>query len=251
MECQRQLQLRHCDTNTTSPPPSPVAAPPPLPLTCSSASSLSLSPTPSRPPTQMAARVAKKRKPVDEVEEEMHLAFRGAANALSQVYTHAVAQQKASFLAGERRAMENVHQWLSSQHEEASEVPAAAVLAYLQNEIDHRTEEPLTSPQHTSQQPTYNIPSANVQCNPFSFGNIAASLDHRMDETDQTRNSGIANSLPVRKIFHSDHLLQPSGYGPINILPNSNGPWDDQSSQNQDFMSYNLTEPGMDMHYDL
>jgi len=53
----------------------------------------------------MAANAAKKQRPEEEAEEEMHLAFRGAANALSQVYTHAVAHQKASFLAGERRAM--------------------------------------------------------------------------------------------------------------------------------------------------
>ena len=51
----------------------------------------------------MAAHAAKKRRP--EEEEEVHLAFRGAANALSQVYAHAVAHQKASFVAGERRAM--------------------------------------------------------------------------------------------------------------------------------------------------
>jgi hypothetical protein len=53
----------------------------------------------------MASLAAKKRRPEEEVEEEMHLAFRGAANALSQVYSQAVAHQKASFLAGERRAM--------------------------------------------------------------------------------------------------------------------------------------------------
>lgn len=53
----------------------------------------------------MASHASKKRRPEDEVEEEMHLAFRGAANALSQVYTQAVAHQKASFAAGERRAM--------------------------------------------------------------------------------------------------------------------------------------------------
>uniref|UniRef100_A0A0A9HJG9 Uncharacterized protein n=1 Tax=Arundo donax TaxID=35708 RepID=A0A0A9HJG9_ARUDO len=62
----------------------------------------------------------------------MHLAFRGAANALSQVYTQAVAHQKASFLAGERRAMENVYRWLSNQQEQASEAPIPDVLAYLQ-----------------------------------------------------------------------------------------------------------------------
>lgn len=53
----------------------------------------------------MAANAAKKQRPEEEVEEEVHLAFRGAANALSQVYTHAVAHQKESFLSGERRAM--------------------------------------------------------------------------------------------------------------------------------------------------
>ena len=47
----------------------------------------------------MAANAAKKQRPEEEAEEEMHLAFRGAAIALSQVYTHAVAHQKASFLA--------------------------------------------------------------------------------------------------------------------------------------------------------
>jgi hypothetical protein len=53
----------------------------------------------------MASHASKKRRPEEQVEEEMHLAFRGAANALSQVYTPAVAHQKASYLAGERRAM--------------------------------------------------------------------------------------------------------------------------------------------------
>ncbi|RLM93236.1 uncharacterized protein C2845_PM08G03380 [Panicum miliaceum] len=80
----------------------------------------------------MAENASKKQRPEEEAEEEMHLAFRGAANALSQVYTHAVAHQKASFLAGERRAMEHIYQWLSSQHEEATEVPVAAVLTFLQ-----------------------------------------------------------------------------------------------------------------------
>ncbi|CAD6233161.1 unnamed protein product [Miscanthus lutarioriparius] len=201
----------------------------------------------------MAAHAAKKRWPEEEeAEEEVHLAFRGAANALSQVYAHAVAHQKASFVAGERRAMENVHQWLSSQLEEASEVPVAAVLAYLQNEIEHCREDPVASPQHPSQQQTHSTPSANVQCNPFSFGNIAAALDFRMDETDQTSNSGVPNSLPdpLRQNFHSNHLIQSSGYGPINSCPNGNGPRNNRSPQNQDSVNCNLTEPSMDMHCD-
>ncbi|RCV24974.1 hypothetical protein SEVIR_5G126901v4 [Setaria viridis] len=200
----------------------------------------------------MAANAAKKRRPEEEVEEEMHLAFRGAANALSQVYTHAVAHQKASFLAGERRAMENVYRWLSSQHEEASEVPVAAVLTYLQNEIEHRTEETLASPQHPGPQPACNFPAANDHCNPFSFGNIAAALDSRMDETDQTRNAGISNALPcpLQQNFHSNHLSQSSGYCPMNSLPNGNGPQNNHLSENQDFVHYNSIDAAVDMHYD-
>ncbi|XP_021312625.1 uncharacterized protein LOC8078762 isoform X2 [Sorghum bicolor] len=192
----------------------------------------------------MAAHAAKKRRPEEEEEaaaaEEVHLAFRGAANALSQVYAHAVAHQKASFVAGERRAMENVHQWLSSQLEEASE-----------NEIEHRRGDPVASPQHPSQQQTHNIPPANVQCNPFSFGNIAAALDSRMDETDQTSNSGVPNSLPdpLRQNFHSNHLIQASGYGSNNSCPNRNAPRNNQSPQNQDSVNCNLTA-SMDMHCD-
>ncbi|CAL4952004.1 unnamed protein product [Urochloa decumbens] len=199
----------------------------------------------------MAANAAKKKRPEEEVEEEMHLAFRGAANALSQVYTHAVAHQKASFVAGERRAMENAYRWLSSQHEAASEVPVAAVLAYLQNEIENRTEAPPASPQHPGPQPACNFPPANVHCNTFSFGNIAAALDSRMDETDQRRNAGISNALPcpLQQNFHSNHLSQSSGYCPVNSLPNGNGPRNNHSSQNQDFMHYNPSDAAVDMLY--
>jgi hypothetical protein len=121
-----------------------------------------------------------------------------------------------------------------------------------QNEIEHRREDPVASPQHPSQQQTHNTPSTNVQCNPFSFGNIATALDYRMDETDQTSNSGVPNSLPdpLRQNFHSNHLIQSSGCGPINSCPNGNGPRNNQSPQNLDSVNCNLTEPSMDMHCD-
>ncbi|XP_062206313.1 uncharacterized protein LOC133908311 [Phragmites australis] len=198
----------------------------------------------------MAARAGKKRRPEDEA-EEMHLAFRGAANALSQVYTQAVAHQKASFLAGERRTMENVHRWLSSQHEQASEVSVADALAYLQNEIAHRTEDTPVPLQHPSLHPPYNFPSANVQSNPFSFGNVAAALNSRMGETDQ-RNASISNALPnpLRTNFQSNNLIQSSGYSPINSLPDGNGARNNYSPQSQGCMHYNSYEPSMDMHHD-
>lgn len=42
---------------------------------------------------------------LDEVDRTMYGAFRGAANSLSQLYTHAMNHQRVSFLAGERRGM--------------------------------------------------------------------------------------------------------------------------------------------------
>ena len=47
----------------------------------------------------------KKRAPEGEAEAEVHQAFRRSANALSQLYAASVADQKSSFLAGERRSM--------------------------------------------------------------------------------------------------------------------------------------------------
>lgn len=54
---------------------------------------------------EAARHAGKKRGPEDEAEAEVHHTFRGAANALSQLYAQAVANQKASFIAGERHAM--------------------------------------------------------------------------------------------------------------------------------------------------
>lgn len=112
-------------------------------------------------------------------------------------------------------------------------------LFFTQNEIEHRTEEPVASPQNPSPQRAYNFPAANVHCNPFSFGNIAAALESRADEAGQTRNGGISNALPflLQQNSHTNHLNQSSGYCPMNsLLPNGNGPRNNHPSQNQDFM---------------
>ncbi|EMS50630.1 hypothetical protein TRIUR3_28716 [Triticum urartu] len=55
---------------------------------------------------EAARHAGKKRGPEDDAEAEVHHTFRGAANALSQLYAQAVANQKASFIAGERHAMQ-------------------------------------------------------------------------------------------------------------------------------------------------
>ncbi|KAG8045891.1 hypothetical protein GUJ93_ZPchr0008g14166 [Zizania palustris] len=200
----------------------------------------------------MAAHAAKKLRPEEEAEEEMHLAFRGAANALSQVYTQAVAHQKASFLAGERRSMESVHRWISSKHEQGLEVSIADLLTYLQTEIEHRAEGIPGSLQHTSPQPACHLPSANFQSNSFSFGNVVAALNSHTGQTDQTRNASMLSALPnpSRQNLHSNHLVHGSAYGHINSLADENGSQSNHSPQNQTFMHCNSYEPPMDMSHD-
>lgn len=53
----------------------------------------------------------------------------------------------------------------------------------------------------------------------LSFGNVAAALDSRMDESDQTGNSGVSGSLPdpSRQNMHSNHLVQCSGLRELQI----------------------------------
>lgn len=45
---------------------------------------------------------------LDEADRTLYSTFRGAANALSQLYTQSMTQQKLSFQAGERHAMVSV-----------------------------------------------------------------------------------------------------------------------------------------------
>jgi DNA-binding transcriptional regulator YbjK len=69
---------------------------------------------------------------LDEVDRTMYGAFRGAANSLSQLYTHAMNHQRVSFLAGERRGMEKLYQWIVRQEEQGTRVSTADITTYLQ-----------------------------------------------------------------------------------------------------------------------
>uniref|UniRef100_A0A0E0JEX7 Holocarboxylase synthetase n=1 Tax=Oryza punctata TaxID=4537 RepID=A0A0E0JEX7_ORYPU len=196
------------------------------------------------------AAAAKKRRPEEaEVEEEMHLAFRGAANALSQVYGQAMAAQEKSFLAGELRAMESVYLWVCSKHQEGLEVSVADLVAFLQTEIEHRAGEVLGSLQHTSAQPACHFPSANVQSNSFSFGNVADALNSHTAQTGQTQTAGMLNALhnPSRQNLYSNHHpVHCSANGPINSLPDGIAAQSNHSPQHQNFMHCNSYEPSMD-----
>ncbi|CAM0880040.1 unnamed protein product [Alopecurus aequalis] len=183
----------------------------------------------------------KKGTPEDQAEAEVHQAFRRSANALSQLYTSSVANQKASFLAGERRAMESVYQWISSQNEEAS-LSVSDVLAYVQDEIERRGGM-AGSPQHPSPQPASCSPSADVQTSTFSF---AAALDSQQWQPDRPGTAGIPNALPspLQQNIYPCYPVQWSECGPVDS-PTSN-----HSPPTQESMQGESSEHSSDMDHD-
>lgn len=125
------------------------------------------------------------------------------------------------------------------------------LLFFTQNEIESRGGMAGSS-QHPTPQPAYGLPSANVQINSFSFGNVAAALDSQLYQTNQTRTAGISNafSSPSQQNSHSNHLVQCSGHGPVNSPPSGSRARNDHSPQNQDSGHPNSYEPSMDMNHD-
>ncbi|XP_004288874.1 PREDICTED: uncharacterized protein LOC101298370 [Fragaria vesca subsp. vesca] len=89
--------------------------------------------------------MGKKRKPIttslDEVDRSMYASFCSAANSLSQLYTQGMNNQKFSFQAGERHALDKIYQWIRSTQQGGSRVTTDDVLSYLQNELGYCGEE--------------------------------------------------------------------------------------------------------------
>uniref|UniRef100_A0ACD5VP53 Uncharacterized protein n=1 Tax=Avena sativa TaxID=4498 RepID=A0ACD5VP53_AVESA len=190
----------------------------------------------------------KKRSPEDEEEAEVHQAFRRSANALSQLYAHSAASQKAAFRAGERSAMECVYHWISSQN--GASVSATDVLAFVENEIARRGGL-AGSPQHPSPQPANASPSAGVETN-TSFRNVAAAIDSQQRQADETRPADIPNALPSpsQQNFHPYHPVPWSGYGPDVNPRNGDGARTSHSTQNQDSLQGDSSGHSSDMDHD-
>ncbi|KAL6180158.1 hypothetical protein ACLB2K_046825 [Fragaria x ananassa] len=89
--------------------------------------------------------MGKKRKSIttslDEVDRSMYASFCSAANSLSQLYTQGMNNQKFSFQAGERHALDKIYQWIRSTQQGGSRVTTDDVLSYLQNELGYCGEE--------------------------------------------------------------------------------------------------------------
>ncbi|XP_077233725.1 uncharacterized protein LOC143876008 [Tasmannia lanceolata] len=205
--------------------------------------------------------MAKKRKSdatrLDEVDRSMYTTFCSAANSLSQLYTHAMNQQKLAFQAGERHGLEKLYQWILRQHEEGSSITGAEIMAYLQNELDYGGEDASMSPrlqfQHQLSHPNMHFTNSTIQASSGSLGQVIVGQGPRSGHSDQSKNSVFSNALssPVRRSLQPYDLAQ-GGYNPNNVLPSGNGAARSHETnfphQNRDSNALSSNDSSMDMH---
>ncbi|XP_059640938.1 uncharacterized protein LOC132283071 [Cornus florida] len=203
--------------------------------------------------------MAKKRKSdasrLDEVDRTMYSAFCSGANSLSQLYTQAMNQQRNSFQAGERHALEKLYNWILRQQQDGSRVATVDIIAYLQNELEYGAEEPPLSPrlplQHQHSQTAMHSNNSGIPVSSNSFGSVTAAQGLRSGHSDhQAKNSVFSNALssPVRRSLQHYHLAQ--GYH----SPSVNGPRNNETSyphhQNRESNTTSSNDSSMDIHAD-
>ncbi|KAL7089875.1 hypothetical protein ACP275_12G004100 [Erythranthe tilingii] len=186
---------------------------------------------------------------LDEVDRGMYTTFCSAANSLSQLYTHAMHQQKLSFQAGERHSMEKICNWILRQHENGARVMAGDILAYIQNELDYATEEPPPSPRLPAQQ-QQPPPHSGLPISSNAFGPASVGQGHRSGSgnPDQTRSSSVfsnALSSPVRRSLQNYHLPQ-GGFSANNSMRTN----ENSTNQIRDTNPPSSNDTSMDMHGD-
>ncbi|CAL9081389.1 unnamed protein product [Musa acuminata var. zebrina] len=205
--------------------------------------------------------MARKRKSeamgLDEADRTLYSTFCAAANSLSQVYTQAMNQQKISFQAGERHALEKLYQWIVRNHEEGSRVTIADIVTHIQNEMDYAGEGSLVSPrspfQHQHHQTTIHLTNAGIQPASGSFGQPTVGLASRSGHSDQAKNSVFSNALssPVCRSLQPYHLAQGSGLYANAVIPTGTaGARNHDPNQNRDTNSLSSNDSSMDIHTD-
>ncbi|XP_064993520.1 uncharacterized protein LOC103985764 isoform X2 [Musa acuminata AAA Group] len=178
--------------------------------------------------------MARKRKSeamgLDEADRTLYSTFCAAANSLSQVYTQAMNQQKISFQAGERHAL---------------------------NEMDYAGEGSLVSPrspfQHQHHQTTIHLTNTGIQPASGLFGQPTVGLASRSGHSDQAKNSVFSNALssPVCRSLQPYHLAQGSGLYANTVIPTGTaGARNHDPNQNRDTNSLSSNDSSMDIHTD-
>ncbi|KAG6386736.1 hypothetical protein SASPL_151909 [Salvia splendens] len=171
--------------------------------------------------------MAKKRKSeasrLDEVDRGMYTTFCSAANSLSQLYTHAMHQQRLSFQAGERHSLEKLYNWISRQQEQGVRVMGGDILAYLQ------------------------LPQTGVPISSNAFGPATTGQGLRAGNLDQSKNYVFSNALssPVRRTLQHYHLSQ-GGFSSNNATRSN----ENSNNQNRDTNPLSSNDTLMDMHSD-
>ncbi|XP_010484271.1 PREDICTED: uncharacterized protein LOC104762640 [Camelina sativa] len=156
---------------------------------------------------------------LDEVDRTMYGAFRGAANSLSQLYTHAMNHQRVSFLAGERRGMEKLYQWIVRQEEQGIRVSTVDITTYLQNELEYEPEEtsiPIPV-QEFHQYQQFPPPNVHTSVAHVLSSHIAQHYDCNQDKV-LIQPNGL--SSPVRRTLQEFNLCEAKSG---NQNPNSTG----------------------------
>ncbi|KAI3952660.1 hypothetical protein MKX01_013622 [Papaver californicum] len=194
--------------------------------------------------------MGKKRKSIatrlDEVDRTMYSTFCNAANSLSQLYTQAMNQQKLSFQAGERNALEKLYDWIRRQQQEGSRVVTSDILAYLQNELDYGGEELPMSPNLLFPQQHHHLTFMNpsIQVSSGSLSSATVGQVSRSGQFDnQVKNTSFSNALssPVRRSFQNCQLAQ-GGDNINNVIPSKNGVRNEAQS-NDTFMDMRSDSP--------
>ncbi|CAJ1953190.1 unnamed protein product [Sphenostylis stenocarpa] len=206
--------------------------------------------------------MAKKRKSIttslDEVDRTLYASFCTAANSLSQLYSHTMNHQKLSFNAGERHALDKLHQWIWRQQEGGSRVGTVDVLNYIQNELDYCGEEPSMSPraplQHHQSQPAMHVPSLEPVLS-ASFGQTIAAQGLRTEPGEnQPKNSVFSNALssPIWRSLQHYQIGEGGSY--TNGLSMGNGNRNSEHGfipqQGRDSIVLSSNDSAMDMHAD-
>ncbi|XP_052203378.1 uncharacterized protein LOC127808795 [Diospyros lotus] len=211
--------------------------------------------------------MGKKRKSVstslDEVDRAMYSTFCSAANSLSQLYTHAMNQQKLTFQAGERHGLDKLYHWILRQQEGGTRINTVEILSYLQTELDCCGEDISLSPRgppqnHNSQsQPAIHSTSSGFMAPLGSSVAPNTVQGFRMDHCDQQpKNYVFSNALssPVRRSLQNYHIAQGGYHGNSGIQAFANGFRNNEPNfthhQNRDSNTGNSNDSSMDMHAD-
>ncbi|KAH9536925.1 hypothetical protein CY35_16G024700 [Sphagnum magellanicum] len=169
---------------------------------------------------------------LDEVEKTLHTSFCTAANSISHLYTQAQQQQKQSFHAGERHAVEKLYFWLLREHQAGSNISVGQILGYLQNELEG------VSGDDTAMSPGPQSAQQQQQAVAIAAGSVGTSRPGRRTGVglEQHANLGWEEDQGVAP-YHDASATAGLGFHPTQ-----------QQQQGGDGHSFGANDASMDMH---